>query len=54
MHLEALCLIGSVTMRWRGLGGGLLLIAAGAWSLDKLLELGRGNTRGSTDILTMH
>jgi hypothetical protein len=53
MHLEALRLIGSTTTRWRDLGGGLLLVAAGSWSLGKLLELGRGSTRGSTDILTM-
>jgi hypothetical protein len=53
MHLEALRLIGSTTTRWRDLGGGLLLIAAGSWSLGKLLGLGRGTTRGSTDILTM-
>jgi hypothetical protein len=30
-----------------------LLVAAGLWSLGKLLGLGRGTTRGSTDILTM-
>jgi hypothetical protein len=48
-HLEALRLI----MRWRDLGGGLLLVAAGPWSLGKLLRLGRGTTRGSTDILMM-
>jgi hypothetical protein len=53
MHLEALCLIESTTMRWRDLGGGLLLVAAGPWSLGKLLGLGRGTTRGSIDILTM-
>jgi hypothetical protein len=53
MHLEALCLIGSTTTRWRDLGGGLLLEAAGLWSLGKLLRLGKGTTRGSTDILTM-
>jgi hypothetical protein len=53
MHLGALRLIGSTTMRWRDLGGGLLLVAAGPWSLGKLLGLGRGTTRGSTDILTM-
>jgi hypothetical protein len=53
IHLEALRLIGSTTTRWRDLGGGLLLIAAGSWSLDKLLGLGRGTTRGSTDILTI-
>jgi hypothetical protein len=52
-HLEALRLIGSITMRWRDLGGGLLLVAAGPWSLGKLLRLGRGTTRGSTDILMM-
>jgi hypothetical protein len=53
MHLEALRLIGSTTMRWRDLGGGLLLVATGSCSLSKLLGLGRGTTRGSTDILTM-
>jgi hypothetical protein len=53
IHHEALCLIGSTTVRWRDLGGGLLLVAAGPWSLGKLLGLGRGTTRGSTDILTM-
>jgi hypothetical protein len=53
MHLEALCLIGSTTTRWRELGRGLLLVATGPWSLGKLLELGRGITRGSTDILMM-
>jgi hypothetical protein len=53
MHLEALCLIGSTTTRWRDLRGGLLLIAARPWSLGKLLGLGRRTTRGSTDILTM-
>jgi hypothetical protein len=53
MHLETLCLIGSTTTRWRDLRGGLLLIAARPWSLGKLLGLGRGTTRGSTDILTM-
>jgi hypothetical protein len=53
MHLEALDLIGSTTTRWRDLGGGLVLVAAGPWSLCKLLSLGRGTTRGSTDILTM-
>jgi hypothetical protein len=53
MHPEALRLIGSTTMRWRDLGGGLLLIAAGSWSLGKLLGLGRETTRGSTDILMM-
>jgi hypothetical protein len=53
IHLEALHLIGSTTTRWRDLRGGLLLVAAGSWSLDKLLGLGRGTTRGSTDILTM-
>jgi hypothetical protein len=52
MHLEALHLIGSTTTRWRDLGGGLL-VAAGPWSLDKLLGLGRGTTRGSTNILMM-
>jgi hypothetical protein len=53
IHLEALHLIGSTTMRWRDLGGGLLLVATGSWSLDKLLGLGRGTTRGITDILMM-
>jgi hypothetical protein len=53
MHLEVLRLIGSTTMRWRDLEGGLLLVAAGSWSLGKLLGLGRGSTRGSTDILMM-
>jgi hypothetical protein len=53
IHLEAICLIGSTTTRWRDLRGGLLLVAARSWSLGKLLGLGRGTTRGSTDILTM-
>jgi hypothetical protein len=53
MHLEALRLIGSTTTRWRDLGGGLLLIAARSWSLDKLLGPNRGTTRGSTNILMM-
>jgi hypothetical protein len=53
MHLEALHLIGSTTTRWRDLGGGLLLVAARLWSLGKLLGLGRGTNRGSTDILMM-
>jgi hypothetical protein len=53
MHLEAPCFIGSTTTRWRDLGGGLLLVAVGPWSLGKLLGLDRGTTRGSTDILTM-
>jgi hypothetical protein len=53
IHLEALCLMGSTTIRWRDLSGGLLLVAAGPWSLAKLLGLGSGTTRGSTDILTM-
>jgi hypothetical protein len=53
MHLEALYLISSTTMRWGDLGGGLLLVAARPWSLGKLLGLGRGTTRGSTDILMM-
>jgi hypothetical protein len=53
MHLEALRPIGSTTMTWRDLGGGLLLVADGSWSLGKLLGLGRGTTSGSTDILTM-
>jgi hypothetical protein len=53
MHLEALRLIGSTTTRWRDIGGGLLLVAAGPWSLGKLLGLGRETTRGSTDVLMM-
>jgi hypothetical protein len=53
IHLEALHLIGSTTMTWRDLGGGLLLVAAGSWSLGKLLALGIGTTGGSTDILMM-
>jgi hypothetical protein len=53
IHIEALRLIGSTTTRWRHLGGGLLLVAAGPWSLGRLLGLGRGTTRGSTIILTM-
>jgi hypothetical protein len=53
IHLEALRLIGSTTTRWRDLRGGLLLVAARPWSLGKLLVLGRGTTRGSTNILTM-
>jgi hypothetical protein len=53
IHLEALRLIGSTTTRWRDLGGGLLLVAVGLWSLGKLLGLGRGTIRGSTDILMM-
>jgi hypothetical protein len=53
IHLEALHLIESTTTRWRDLGGGLLLVAAGPWSLVKLLGLGRGTTRGSTGILMM-
>jgi hypothetical protein len=53
IHLEALYLIGSTTTRWRDLRGGLLLVAARPWSLGKLLGLGGGTTRGSTDILTM-
>jgi hypothetical protein len=44
IHLEALRLIESTTTRWRDLGGGLLLVAAGPWSLGKLLGLGRGTT----------
>jgi hypothetical protein len=44
IHPEALCLIGCTTMRWRDLGGGFLLVAVGPWSLEKLLELGRGTT----------
>jgi hypothetical protein len=53
MHLEAHYLIGSTITRWRDLGGGLLLVATGPWSLGKLIGLGRGTTRGSTDISTM-
>jgi hypothetical protein len=53
IHLEALRLIGSITTRWRDLRGGLLLLAARSWSLGKLLGLGRGPTRGSTDFLMM-
>jgi hypothetical protein len=53
IHLEAFHLIGSTTTRWRDLRGGLLLVAAGPWSLGKLLGLGRETTRGSTNILTM-
>jgi hypothetical protein len=53
IHFEALRLIGSTTMRWRDLRGGLLLVAARSWSLGKLLRLGRGTTRGSTNILMM-
>jgi hypothetical protein len=53
MHLEALRLIGSTTMRWRDLRGGLLLVADGPWSLSKLLGIGRGTTRESIVILTM-
>jgi hypothetical protein len=53
IHLEALHLIGSTTTMWRELGGGLLLVATGLWSLGKLLGLGRGTTRGGADILTM-
>jgi hypothetical protein len=53
IHLEAPHLIGSTTTRRRDLGGGLLLVTAGSWSLGKLLSLGRGTTRGSTDILMM-
>jgi hypothetical protein len=52
MHLEALHLIRNTTTRWRDLRG-LLLVAAGSWSLGKLFGLGRGTTRGSTDILKM-
>jgi hypothetical protein len=44
MHLEALYLIGSTTTRCRDLGRGLLLVAAGSWSLGNLLRLGRGTT----------
>jgi hypothetical protein len=53
IHLYALHLIESTTMRWRGLRGGLLLITAGSWSLGKFLGLGRGTTWGSTNILMM-
>jgi hypothetical protein len=53
MHPEVLHLIGSTTTRWRDLAGGLLLVAVGSWSLDKLLGLGSETTQGSTDILTM-
>jgi hypothetical protein len=53
IYFEALRLIGSTTMRWRDLGGGLLLVAAGPWSFGNLFGLGRGTTRESTDILTM-
>jgi hypothetical protein len=53
IHREALHLIGSTTTRWRDLGGGLLLVATGSWSIDKLLGLDRGTTGGSIDILTM-
>jgi hypothetical protein len=42
IHLEALRLIGSTTTRWRDLGGGLFLVAAGPWSLGKLLDLAEG------------
>jgi hypothetical protein len=45
IHLEALHLIGNTTTRWRHLRGGLLLVAAGSWSLSKLLGLGRETTR---------
>jgi hypothetical protein len=53
IHVEALRLIGSTITRWRDLGGGLLLVAAGSWSLGKFLGLGRGTTGGSTDIPMM-
>jgi hypothetical protein len=53
IHLKAPHLISSTTTRWRDLGGGLLLVAVGPWSLGKFLGLGRGATRGSTDILMM-
>jgi hypothetical protein len=53
IHLDTLRLIGSTTTRSRNLGGGLLLVPAGLWSLGKLLGLGRGTTRGSIDILMM-
>jgi hypothetical protein len=45
IHLEALHLIENTTTRWRDLRGGLLLVAAGSWSLSKLLGLGRETTR---------
>jgi hypothetical protein len=45
IHLEALHLIGNTTTRWRDLRGGLLLVAAGSWSLSKLLGLGRETTQ---------
>jgi hypothetical protein len=41
-------------VRWRGLGGGLLLITARSWYLGKFLGLGRGTTSGSTNILMIH
>jgi hypothetical protein len=44
IQLEALCLIWSTTTRWRDLRGGLLLVAAGSWSLGKLFALGRRTT----------
>jgi hypothetical protein len=53
IYLEAFQFIGSTTTRWRDLGAGLLLVAAGSWSLGKLFGLGRGTTGGSTNILTM-
>jgi hypothetical protein len=53
IHLEVLRLIGSTTMRWRDLRGGLLLVAARPWSLGKLLGHGRGTTRGSINIVMM-
>jgi hypothetical protein len=53
IYLEALHLIGSTTTKWRDLRGGLLLVAARSWSLDKLLGLSRGTTGGRTDILMM-
>jgi hypothetical protein len=53
IHLEALRIIRSTTMRWRDLGGRLLLVVVGSWSLGKLLGLGRMTTRESTDILMM-
>jgi hypothetical protein len=53
IHLKALHLIGSTTTSWRDLGGGLLLVAAGLWSLGKLLGLGKGTIGGSIDILMM-
>jgi hypothetical protein len=53
IYLEALCLIGCTTTRWRDSRGGLLRVAAGSWSLGKLLGLNRGTIGGSIDILMM-